>query len=241
MRAFAGFRNEICCLDLAYVDKLAKENNSVKYLLLRQDLFDRTVNAKGLKTKDSQEIKAFSSMITKRNRPKKIWVDEGTKFAGACREFWAAEGLQVYSTMSETRVIFAERTIRSLKNVLYRYMEDYGHEYLHQLPQFITTLNSRRNSSIDMKPSTVKNWNFMSIFHSILLREYKKATFKTGKRVRISKYDLPFPKGYQPKFTREVFETVANATIKPPAYTIKGEQGEIVQGEFYQNQLIKAI
>ena len=81
----------------------------------------------------------------------------------------------------------------------------------------------------------------MSIFHSILLREYKKPTFKTGNRVRISKYDLPFPKGYQPQLTREVFETVANATIKPPAYTIKDEQGEIVQGEFYQNQLIKAI
>ena len=60
-------------MDLAYVDKLAKENNGVKYLLFRQDLFDRTVNAKGMKTKDSQEtVKAFSSMITKRNRPKKL-------------------------------------------------------------------------------------------------------------------------------------------------------------------------
>ena len=70
-RAFARFRTEIWCLDLAYVDKLAKENNGVKYLLVRQDLFDRTVNARGMKTKDSQEtVKAFSSMITKKNRPK---------------------------------------------------------------------------------------------------------------------------------------------------------------------------
>ena len=67
MRAFASFRNEIWCLDLAYVDNLAKENNGVKYLLVRQDLFDRTVNAKEMKTKDSQEtVKAFSSMITKK-------------------------------------------------------------------------------------------------------------------------------------------------------------------------------
>ena len=49
MRAFARFRYEIWCMDLAYVDKLAKENNGVKYLLVRQDLFDRTVNAKGMK------------------------------------------------------------------------------------------------------------------------------------------------------------------------------------------------
>ena len=126
MRAFTRFKNEIWCMDLAYVDKLAKKNNGVKYLLVRQDFFDRTVNAKGLKTKDSQEtVKAFSSLITKKNRSKKIWADKGTEFAGAFKKFCAAEGIQVYSTMSETKPAFAERTIRSLKNILYRYMEDF--------------------------------------------------------------------------------------------------------------------
>ena len=186
----------------AYVDKLAKENNGVKFLLVRQDLFDRTVNAKGMKTKDSQEtVKALSSMITKRNRPKKMWVDKVTEFAGAFKKFCTAEGIQVYSTMSETKAAFAERTIRSLKNILYRYMEDFGYKYIHKPPQFITTLNSRRNSSIDMRPNTVKNCDFMSILYIKLLRQLKKPTFKTGDRVRISKYDLHFRKGYKPQFT----------------------------------------
>ena len=89
MRAFARFRNDIWCMDFAYVDKLAKENNGVKFLLVRQDLFDRTLNAKGMKTKDSQEtVKAFSSMIKKRNRPKKIWVEKGTEFAGAFKNIF---------------------------------------------------------------------------------------------------------------------------------------------------------
>ena len=58
-------------MDLAYVDKLAKDNNGVKYLLDRQDLFDRTVDAKGMKAKDSKAtVKTFSKMITKKNRPK---------------------------------------------------------------------------------------------------------------------------------------------------------------------------
>ena len=84
MRAFARLRKEILCMDLAYVGKLAKENNGVKYSLVRQDLFERTVNARGMKRKDSQEtVKAFSSMITTRNRPKKFLVDKGTEFAGA--------------------------------------------------------------------------------------------------------------------------------------------------------------
>ena len=90
-------------------------------------MFDRTVNAKGMKTKEYQEtVKAFSSMITKRNGPKKAWVDKGTEFAGEFRKFCTAEGIQVDSTMSETKAAFAERTIRSLKNILYGYMEDFG-------------------------------------------------------------------------------------------------------------------
>ena len=242
MRAFARFRNKIWCMDLASVDKLAKENNGVKFLLVRQDLFDRTVNSEGMKTKDSQEtVKAFSSMITKRSRPKKIWVDKGTEFAGAFKKFCAAEVIRVYSTMSETKAAFDERTIRSLKNNLYRYMEDYGYKYIHKLPQFITTLNSRRNSSIDLRPNTVNNCDFMSILYSKLLRESKKPTFKIGDRVRISKYDLPFRKGDKPQITREVFENVAIATKKPPACTIKDEQDEIIEGKFYQKELIKVI
>ena len=130
MRAFARFKNEIWFMDLSNVDKLAKGNNGVNFLLVGQDLFDRTVSAKGMKTKDSQEtVKALSSMITKRSRPKKIkkiWVDKGNEFAGAFKKFCAAEGIQVYSTMSETKAAFAERTKRSLKNILYRYMEDFG-------------------------------------------------------------------------------------------------------------------
>ena len=78
-------------------------------------------------------------MITKRNRPKKIWVDKGTEFAGAFKNFCTAEGIQVYSTMSETKAAFAERTIRSLKKILYRYMEVFGYKYIHKLPQFIAT------------------------------------------------------------------------------------------------------
>ena len=37
MKAFAKLKNETWCLDLAYADKLAKDNNGVKCLLVRQN------------------------------------------------------------------------------------------------------------------------------------------------------------------------------------------------------------
>ena len=88
MKAFARFKNEIWCMDLAYVDTLAKDNNGVKYLLVRQDLFDRTVDAKGMKSKDSKET--ILSMITKKNRPREIWVDKGTELAGEFKKLGKA-------------------------------------------------------------------------------------------------------------------------------------------------------
>ena len=70
LKAIARFQNEIWCMDSAHVDKLAKDNNGVKYFLVRQDMFDRTVHAKGMKTKDSKETApAFSTKIRKRSAP----------------------------------------------------------------------------------------------------------------------------------------------------------------------------
>ena len=55
-----------------------------------------------------------------------------------------------------------------------------------------------------------------------------------GDRVPISKYDLPFRKGYKLQFTQKVFETVAISSRKPPTYTVKYEQDEIIRVNFYQ-------
>ena len=79
MKAFARFKNEVSCMDLAYVDKLAKENNGVEYLFVRQDLFDRTLDAKGMKTKDSKEtVRGCLTMFSKENHAKKMGVDKRT-------------------------------------------------------------------------------------------------------------------------------------------------------------------
>ena len=45
-KALARFKIKIWCMDLAYVDKLAKNNNRVEYLLVRLDVFRRSVAAK---------------------------------------------------------------------------------------------------------------------------------------------------------------------------------------------------
>ena len=46
MKAFGRIETEILWKDLTYVDKRVNDNNGVKYLLVRQDLFNTTLDAK---------------------------------------------------------------------------------------------------------------------------------------------------------------------------------------------------
>ena len=73
MKAFASFKYEIWCMDLDYVDKLAKDNNGVKFLLVPQDLLDRAVDPTGMKTEESEEMmRAFLTRNTKKSTHEKL-------------------------------------------------------------------------------------------------------------------------------------------------------------------------
>ena len=113
---------------------VAKDNRGIKYLLVRQGGFDKTIDVRGLKRKDFKEaLRAFAQIITGRKRPQKIWVDKRKELVGELKKLGKREETQIYSTMSGTKVAFTERAIRSLKNVLYRYIEDYGYKYIIKL------------------------------------------------------------------------------------------------------------
>ena len=86
MKTFARFEKEVWCFDVAYVDKQAKVKDGVKYLLVRQDVFDRTVLAKGTKTKDSEgKVRDYKNRIN----PSKNFVSKRGQNLLQCLEFFA--------------------------------------------------------------------------------------------------------------------------------------------------------
>ena len=96
---------------------MAKNNFGVKYLLAQQDLFDRTVYAKGMKTKDSKETvsKLFPKTIDQKKKGRSV-----DRICWKIENFSSTEGMEIYSTMSETKSAFAERTMSSIENIVYR-------------------------------------------------------------------------------------------------------------------------
>ena len=95
---------------------------------------------------------------------KKKKVDQGTEFGGEFKKFCKSKDIKIFSTRSETKAVVAERAIRSLKNIIYRYMEENGDKYVHKMDSFVNTMNTRVNRSIGKSPKSVKNSDFLSIF-----------------------------------------------------------------------------
>ena len=115
--------NEIWSPDLAYVDKLAKLNRGVRYLLVAVNCLSRYLRVEPLKTKYAKETtKAFKKLI-KTKQPKKVWVDKGTEFKGEFEKLCIKREIIKYNTHSEKKSAFAERNIRSLKSIIYKYLE----------------------------------------------------------------------------------------------------------------------
>ena len=75
VKAFVRLKN------LTYIEKIARDNNRIKFLLVNKDLFDWTVDAKGRQTKGSQETaRAFSFDDEYKKGPtQEILGQQGTK------------------------------------------------------------------------------------------------------------------------------------------------------------------
>ena len=51
-------------------------------------------------------------------------MDNGTEFKGSFEALSKKKGIKTYSTESDKKSAFAKRNIRSLKNLIYKYLED---------------------------------------------------------------------------------------------------------------------
>ena len=235
--------NEIWSVDLAYVDKLAKYNNGIKYLLVAVDVLSRYVRVETMKSKDANETKrAFTRMI-KNKKPKKLWTDKGTEFKGPFKAFCEKQGIEIYHTQSETKSAFAERNIRSLKNIIYKHLEqNWTWKYVDKLDTFVKTINNRINRVIKMAPSKIQKKHVPSLL-AITAKQTsafsKKPRYTIGDFVRIAKPNLPFKKGYKQTYTDEVFEIERIPTTSPPTYSLIDAKGEKILGKFYELELIK--
>lgn len=243
LKVIAFHINEIWSMDLADVSKLSKSNKNTRYLLVAVDVLSRFKRVQPMINKTAEvAADAFKKML-KNNQPQKVWVDKGTEFKGAFKKLCDNKGIEIYSTHSETKSAFAERAIRSLKNIMSRDLVKNNTEtYYNHLSDYVDTMNNRVNRIIGKAPAHVTNKDVSHLVSlSTNVRLVRKPKLQIGDAVRIAEENLPFRKGYKPNFTFEKFRITNIATVNPPTYRIEDTTGEEILGKFYEPELSKVI
>ena len=240
-------------MDLTDVSNLERNNDGVKFLLVVIDLFSRYLWVQPLKGKTHQDIlKGLQDILHKGRKPESVRSDKGSEFANRwVKRFMKGLDIYYFTSQNETKANYAERVIRSLKNLMYRYMfHNQTHRYINVLQDLVTNYNSRNRNRTpkSVQPNEALLWKSMYI-DSLKSKQKKKqkATgfpqqfrYKVGDLVCISYLRHPFEQDYQEKWTEEVFVIKGRQRREGiPIYKLKDWNGEEIKGTFYQSELQK--
>ena len=148
----------------------------------------------------------------------------------------------MYSIHNEERSVVAERSFRTLKTKIYKYMTSISKNvYINKLDDIVNEYNNTYHRTIKIKPADVKNNTYIDSteLHSNKEVNDKDPKFKVGDHVRILKNKNIFAKGNAPNWSEEVFELKKLKNTVPWTYFINDLNGDEIIGTFYEKKTAK--
>jgi len=233
------FNNDIWAMDLLDVNKFKTTNKNIVFLLVVVDIYSRYAFVEPIKEKSGEIVlDAFKKIVLKAGIPKNLWVDEGKEFYNQYLKNYNKENnINMYHTYSGLKSSYAERFNRTLRDLIYKYLNlNKTKTYINNLQDIVKEYNLSVHSSTGETPYSIYFEDKLSKKKTSIKDEETK--FKIGDYVRISKTKNLFEKGYTPKWSNEVFEIyeIDNKQV-PVMYLIKDLKNEELKGKFYNNEL----
>ena len=238
--------------DLADVSNLAVHNDGVNFLLICIDAFSRFLWVVPIKNKTNKMVMLGLKLIFDKGRkPDKLRSDRGLEFTGVqTQRYLKSVGVQHFVSTSDSKACFAERVIKSVKSLMYRYFQqNQTYRYLEVLQDLVTNYNTRPHSALpnSMSPSdvTTKNepilWKKMYIDTApVPSGRKKKFKFEIEDLVRLSHLKRVFQRDYQEKWTPEIF-IITHRKIREgiPVYKVMDFMKDPIDGYWYGSDLQK--
>ena len=146
---------------------------------------------------------------------------------------------QNYSTYSDLKAVFIERSHRTLLHIIIQLMFINGDgNWVNILNDAVITYNNNIHSTINMTPVDASN-NPDKVKYSFIYRNIK-LKLKVGDYVRNADKRNIFSKGYTSNWNRKLFKVNAVLKTQPPSYKIEDINGEIIEGKYYEQELFKS-
>ena len=239
--------------DIVDMQKFAKQNNGIKYLVTVIDVFSKYAFAFPVKTKSAVDVTSGFEKLFEERRPFSLQTDQGLEFENSkLKNLLKQYNINYFTTRNtETKCSIVERFNKTLRSRMFKYFTANGtRKYVHILKDLVKAYNHSIHRSIGMKPVDVKDehrekifkklYGFKSEREMLIAQSKKKPQLDVGEQVRIQYQNEPFQKGYYPQWTDEVF-TIGNAAKdnKKLQYTLKDHEGEVIEGRFYPEEVQK--
>ena len=186
-------------------------------------------------------VNAFQKILgDSARKPKKIWVDKGSKFYNSSFKTWLKHNdIEMYSIHNEGKYVIAERFIRTLKTKIYKYMISISKNvYIDKLDVIVNTYHR----TIKMKQVDIKDNTYIDSMelHSTVFLSNKDPKFKVSDHERIPKYkNIRIHKGYTPNWSEEVFIIKKVNNTLPWTYVINDLNGDEIIGTFCEKEVQK--
>ena len=237
-------------VDLADVSNLTQHNKDIHFLLVVIDVFSKHLWVEPLPNKTHASVlKGFQNIFDKTpRRPTLLRTDKGKEFTNRwVKQFLKKQGIYAYTTKNETKANYAERVIRTLKGLMYRYfIHHQTYTYLPVLQGMVSNYNHRPHRTLKglspaaiTKSNEAKVWKHMYM-DTLKLKKKKKFAFNIHDKVRISHLKYVFQRDYQQKWTEEIFIITHRHTEQGiHLYQLKDFADEPIDGYFYEEELQK--
>lgn len=230
--------------DLVDMTKFSNSNRGYKYILTIINCFTKFGIALPLKTKSGTEIVKTLIPVLQSHPMKHFQTDQGTEFFNSnVKSLLKSYNVNHYHTFSDKKASIVERFNRTLKSRMWKLFSEQGsYRWLSNLPKLVSMYNNTVHRTIGVKPINVTKYNERDVLYNIVKSRKKsvlKQKFKVNDRVRISKNQSEFSKGYWPRWSNEIFTIWKVQFTRPVTYILKDYKGEIVEGGFYEQELSK--
>ena len=242
------YKDETWSADLIDKSSLSKYNNNYKFILTVIDIFTKYAWAIPLKNKSGLSITNGFKLVLGENpqgcsesrKPEKLWVDRGSEFYNKTFKSLLKEyETELYSTYSDLKAVFIERFNRTLLHIINKPMFINGDgNWVNILNDAVLTYNNNIHSTLNMTPVDASN-NPDKVKYTFNFKNIK-PKFKVGDYVRNADKRNIFSKGYTSNWNRELFKVNEVLKTEPPTYKIEDINGEIIEGKYYEQELLKS-
>lgn len=256
-----GGRNVQWSMDLMDVQNLSKENDDIKYLLILIDTLSKYLRVVVLRQKSAKDVlNALKLVFESGVKSHSIRSDRGGEFKNRLvQKFLKEKGVRLFFANQNSKASIAERVIRTIRGRLFRYFQkNRTYRYIDILPDIVENYNSTPHRSLGgLAPNEVTSDNEADVWAQLYLkkkiknksinnikkgknRKNIKFRFKVNDMVRLSHLKYIFRRGYNQQFTGEIFKVAKRFHLQGiPLYKVKDFNDEIIEGDFYENDLQK--